>query len=96
MKLPPPLTAGIHDFFGCAAAAATIDFPGVKAGIALAPNPADNKSWLLLPPVKKVELEPNPPTNALDVAAISFSLSFARVSVCLNYEDGASGTEFSI
>lgn len=69
-KLPPPLTAGIQDFFG-RAAATTMNLLGT---VALAPTPAaDNNVWLLFPPRKKEE-DPNPFRTAPEVVAISLRL----------------------
>lgn len=61
IKLPPPLTPGIHDFL--AAAAATISFRGPTT---MLPVLEENSFWLLFPPFTKGE-----PSTAADVAAIA-------------------------
>lgn len=76
MKLPPPLTPGIQDFLG-AAAAATANLLGDTA--VLAAIGADNKIWAFLPPFKNAE-EPNPFTNAADVEAIFLSVNSLSLS----------------
>lgn len=64
MKLPPPLTAGIHDFL--AAAAATMSFRGLMT---MLPAFDENSFWVLFPPLTKGE-----PSTAADVAAIAIVL----------------------
>ena len=74
-KLPPPLTAGIQDFFGWAAAT-IVNFlaPTEQLPIPVAPIP--DKARLLFPPHKNED--PNPFRTAPEAAAISLSLSGPR------------------
>lgn len=73
MKLPPPLTAGIHDFLGWAATT-TILLGAAEPPAVLAPTP-DSSLWLVLLPQRKAE--PSPLITAPEVAAaISLQLRF--------------------